>query len=92
MLKNKNNSGVAMITAMMIVAIVSLITINLLWENTLNTRKTISNINRDQAIQVAIGVESWIKELLIQDAKTSESDHLGEFWACLLYTSDAADE
>ena len=81
MLKNKNNSGVAMITAMMIVAIVSLITINLLWENTLNTRKTISNINRDQAIQVAIGVESWVKELLIQDAKTSKSDHLGEFWA-----------
>lgn len=79
MLKNKNNSGVAMITAMMIVAIVSLITINLLWENTLNTRKTISNINRDQAIQVAIGVESWVKELLIRDAKTSESDHLGEF-------------
>ena len=81
MLKNKKNSGVAMITAMMIVAIVSLITINLLWENTLNTRKTISNINRDQAIQVAIGVESWVKELLIHDAKTSESDHLGEFWA-----------
>ena len=81
MLKNKKNSGVAMITAMMIVAIVSLITINLLWENTLNTRKTISNINRDQAVQVAIGVESWVKELLIQDAKTSESDHLGEFWA-----------
>ena len=81
MLKYKKNSGVAMITAMMIVAIVSLITINLLWENTLNTRKTISNINRDQAIQVAIGVESWVKELLIQDAKISESDHLGEFWA-----------
>ena len=81
MLKNKKNSGVAMITAMMIVAIVSLITINLLWENTLNTRKTISNINRDQAIQVAIGIESWVKGLLIQDAKTSESDHLGEIWA-----------
>jgi len=81
MLKNKKNSGVAMITAMMIVAIVSLITINFLWENTLNTRKTISNINRDQAVQVAIGVESWVKELLIQDAKTSESDHLDEFWA-----------
>ena len=81
MLKYKKNSGVAIITAMMIVAIVSLITINLLWENTLNTRKTISNINRDQAIQVAIGVESWVKELLIQDAKISESDHLGEFWS-----------
>ena len=75
MFKNKKNCGVALITAMMIVAIVSLITINLLWENTLNTRKTISNVNRDQAVQVAIGVESWVKELLIQDAKTSESDH-----------------
>lgn len=81
MIKNYKNNGVAMITAMMIVAIVSLITINLLWENTLNTRKVITNINRDQAIQVAIGVESWVKELLIQDAKISESDHLGEFWA-----------
>ena len=52
MIKNDKNNGVAMITAMMIVAIVSLITINLLWENTLNTRKVITNINRDQAIQV----------------------------------------
>ena len=75
------NKGIALITAMMIVAIVGLVTTNLLWESTLNTRKTSSILNRDQAIQIAIGVEKWVTSLLKQDSFSSENDHLNEFWA-----------
>lgn len=75
------NKGIALITAMMIVAIVGLVTTNLLWESTLNTRKTSSTLNRDQAIQIAIGVEKWVTNLLKQDSFSSENDHLNEFWA-----------
>jgi general secretion pathway protein K len=38
-------------------------------------------LNRDQAVQVALGAESWIQSILRQDADESETDHLGEIWA-----------
>ena len=75
------NKGVALITAMLIVAITGIISGNLLWDNMLNTRKTMSALNRDQAIEVAIGAENWIKQILKQDAINSATDHLNELWA-----------
>ena len=38
-------------------------------------------LNRDQAIQVAMGAESWVATILSQDMADSETDHLGEIWA-----------
>ena len=77
----ENNKGVALITAMMIVAVTSIISTNLLWDNILDTRRTMTTLNRDQAIQVALGAESWIMKLLRDDALSSQSDHLNELWA-----------
>jgi general secretion pathway protein K len=77
----ENNKGVALITAMMIVAITGIISTNLLWDNILDTRRTMTTLNRDQAIQVALGAESWIMKILKDDALNTQSDHLNEFWA-----------
>ena len=77
----ENNKGVALITAMMIVAVTGIISTNLLWDNILDTRRTMTTLNRDQAIQVALGAEGWIMKLLRDDALNSQSDHLNEFWA-----------
>jgi general secretion pathway protein K len=38
-------------------------------------------LNRDQAVQVALGAESWIQSILRQDLEESDVDHLGELWA-----------
>jgi general secretion pathway protein K len=38
-------------------------------------------LNRDQAVQVAIGAESWMQNILRRDLEESETDHLGEIWA-----------
>ena len=38
-------------------------------------------LNRDQAVQVALGAESWIINILHQDLEDSQIDHLGELWA-----------
>jgi len=78
---SNKNKGIALITAMLIVAITGIISSNLLWDNILSTRKTMSTLNRDQAIQVAIGAENWIKQILKQDAINSATDHLNELWA-----------
>jgi len=73
--------GVALITAMLITALATMVAANLAWDNALDVRRTMVLLNRDQAIQVALGAESWIISILHQDLEDSETDHLGEIWA-----------
>lgn len=73
--------GIAVITAMIIVAIVAIITTDLAWETALDVRRTRMLLVRDQAAQVAIGAESWVATILRQDMADTETDHLGEIWA-----------
>lgn len=54
---------------------------NLAWDNALDVRRTMVLLNRDQAVQVALGAESWIINILHQDLEDSQTDHLGELWA-----------
>ena len=70
-----------MITAMMITALAAIVAANLAWDNALDVRRTMMLLNRDQAIQVALGAESWVASILSQDAADSDTDHLGEIWA-----------
>jgi len=73
--------GVALIMAMLITALATMVAANLAWDNALDVRRTMVLLNRDQAIQVALGAESWIISILHQDLEDSETDHLGEIWA-----------
>lgn len=73
--------GVALITALLIMALISTLTYALEWNNALDLRRTVVMLNRDQAIQVALGAESWIQSMLRQDLEDSDADHLGEIWA-----------
>ena len=73
--------GVALITAMLIAALATIVAANLAWDNALDVRRTMVLLNRDQAIQVALGAESWIINILHQDLEDSQTDHLGEIWA-----------
>ena len=73
--------GVALITAMLITALASIAAANLVWDNALDVRRTMVMLNRDQAVQVALGAESWIMDILRQDLQDGPTDHLGEIWA-----------
>ena len=75
------NSGVALITALLIMALVASLTYTLKWNSSLDLRRTIVMLNRDQAVQVAMGAESWMQTILRQDLEDSATDHLGEIWA-----------
>ena len=37
--------------------------------------------NFTEAVQVALGAESWVLSILRQDLQNSQTDHLGEIWA-----------
>lgn len=78
------NRGVALITAMLITALATLVAANLAWDNALDVRRTMVLLNSDQAVQVALGAESWVIGILHQDLQDSETDHLGEIWAMQL--------
>jgi general secretion pathway protein K len=77
----RQDRGVALITAMLITALATLVAANLAWDNALDVRRTMVLLNNDQAIQVALGAESWVVGILQQDLQDSETDHLGEIWA-----------
>jgi general secretion pathway protein K len=73
--------GVALITAMLIAALATMVAANLSWDNALDVRRTMVLMNRDQAVQVALGAESWVITILQQDLQDSDTDHLAELWA-----------
>ncbi len=73
--------GVALITAMLITALAGSVAASLSWDNALDVRRTMVMLYRDQAIQVAVGSEGWVRTILRDDQASSTSDHLGEIWA-----------
>ena len=81
MISYQRSRGVALITALLIMALIASLTYTLKWNNALDLRRTVVMLNRDQAVQVAIGAESWIQSILRQDLEDSDTDHLGEIWA-----------
>ena len=81
MSSRQHQRGVALITALLIMALIASLTYTLKWNNALDVRRTVVMLNRDQAVQVAIGAESWIQNILRRDLEESDTDHLGEIWA-----------
>jgi len=77
----KQQRGVALITAILIMALITTLAFNLEWDNSLDLRRTYVAMYREEAIQAAIGAESWVLGILRQDIEDSDTDHFGEIWA-----------
>jgi len=75
------SGGVALITAMFVMALITIVAADLEWDTALDVRRTMVLLNRDQAVQVALGAESWVMGVLRQDLEDNQTDHLGEIWA-----------
>jgi len=77
----KRNRGVALITALLITALTGSLAAGLAWNNALDVRRTMVLLFHEQGMQVALGAESWIRNILRDDSIDSQTDHLGELWA-----------
>ena len=74
--------GMALITAMLVVAIGTIIAVNLMWQGTLDLRRAEAALAADQGLMYVQGAEAWAADILRQDLVDSpSSDHLGEQWA-----------
>ena len=77
--------GVAILTAMLVVALGTMIAVNLMWKASLDLRRTTSALAADQGLMYLQGAEAWAGDILRQDQVDSiDSDHLGEIWAAEL--------
>jgi general secretion pathway protein K len=78
----RSQRGVAVITAILVVAIGTVIAVNLMWQGTLDLRRAESALAADQGLMYVQGAEAWAADILRQDLVDSpDSDHLGEVWA-----------
>ncbi len=78
------NRGVALITAMLITALATVVAANLAWDNALDIRRTTVQLSYEQAKQVGFGAENWVATILRQDLEDSDTDNLQEIWAVQL--------
>lgn len=77
----RRQSGVALITAMLIMALLTILAANLTWDTGLDVRRTMTMLYHDEGVQAVYGAEDWVRTMLRDDALDSQNDHLGEIWA-----------
>ena len=78
----RSERGVALVMALLVVAIGTMIAVNLMWQGTLDLRRTDAALAADQGLMYVQGAEAWAADILRQDLVDSpDSDHLGEQWA-----------
>ncbi len=77
----KNQRGVAIITALLIVTIATTVSITIATRLQLDVRRTANLIAQDQAQFYLLAAEEWSQRILRQDKKDSSSDSLDENWA-----------
>jgi len=73
--------GIALITAVLVLAIAAVIATSMLSRQNFDTRRTANIIHRDQAVAYALGAEYWAGVELSKDAEQNHYDHLKENWA-----------
>ena len=73
--------GVALITAIVLVAIATVLAVHIGTRASLDMRRTAGLISLDQGWHVALGAEAWAIEVLKDDVEDSETDDLSEAWA-----------
>lgn len=73
--------GVALVSALVVVALAATAAVSMTSSQHLGIRKAENLISRDQAYQYLLGAEQWVGVLLKRDAEETETDHLDEAWA-----------
>ena len=73
--------GVALITAVVLVAIATVLSVRIGTEAALDRRRAGGLAALNQGWQVALGAEAWAAQILNQDLVDSQLDHLSEVWA-----------
>jgi len=77
-------SGVALITALIITALAAVIAVNMVSAQQIDIRRTGNVLDGDQAYLYALGIESWAQGVLAGDRRKNQTDTLQDAWATVL--------
>lgn len=80
MRRDTGQQGVALITALLVVAMVTVITVALANRHSLDLRRATLQFHHDQAWLAALGAEAWARGVLRQDFQDNRQDTLGDRW------------
>lgn len=80
-MRRHRQQGVALITAIMVVALATIAATALLAHSHAALRRSSNLFESEAAWWYAEGLESWGRTILKRDAADSQTDHLGEAWA-----------
>ena len=67
------NKGVALITALLIVALATITAVAITTRQQLDIHRTANIINGEQAYMYALGGEEWVKQILLDDNNAIDS-------------------
>jgi general secretion pathway protein K len=73
--------GIALITAVLIVALATILAVNVSFRGYLDQRRTATQFILDQGYEVAIGAEGWAADTLQKDMKAAKTVDFTQAWA-----------
>lgn len=76
--------GVALITAMLVVALATTAAVAMVSRQQYDIRRTGNLLQAEQAYLYVLGVDDWAAQILRRDREDNAVDHAGEEWASLL--------
>ncbi|MEQ1581957.1 MAG: type II secretion system minor pseudopilin GspK [Steroidobacteraceae bacterium] len=77
----RREHGVALITAVLMVALATILAVNVGFRGYLEQRRSMTLFALDQGYEVALGAEAWAADILRADKRDSKTDHGAEIWA-----------
>ena len=91
-MRGRSQHGVAIITALVVVAAATVAVSAMMWRESVAVRKAENQAALGQARWLARSAIEWARLVLLQDARTSSVDHLGEIWAIPLAETRVTDD
>lgn len=81
-MRRDRQHGVALITAVLVVALATILAVSVGFTGYLDQRRTATVFALDQSLQIALGGEAWAADVLRRDGqRNSETDDFTEEWA-----------
>ncbi len=91
-MSRRRERGVAIITALVVVAAATVAVSAMMWRQSIAVRKVENRDALSEARWLARSAVEWSRLILLQDARTSAVDHLGELWAVPLAETRVTDD
>lgn len=79
---DRRQRGIALITALVVVAIATGMAAAIIWRTGLDIRRTATLVQGDQAMEYALGAEAWAEQILARDGRKNPGvTALNQTWA-----------